>query len=448
MKLRTKIQVFASLFMLILMLLINTSIYYLFYRISADNDLEQLESQTETIVSALNKNPDIAENALLRAYVPADGMIRVIKETGEPFMILRKPDAETELPSEFSSSGVQEVIKWDSEASIAVIKQPIIWDDGNVVTLEVSKQLVGLHETMTTLLYVVIVASILMLIPSILGGRALSTFLLRPINKFIQTMRENTTQENWRKIDLQGRSKDELYQMEVTFNEMIDHLKANFQKQEQFVSDASHELKTPIAIVKSYAELLKRRGQERPEVFQEAVSAIDSEADRMQQLVEQMLLLAKNENETSLETVNFVMLCKKAVAHFIGAYGRSIDLAIDADNIYVQANRDQLKQIIYILIDNAIKYSDDVINVSISQQDLDAVLQVQDFGPGIPEAQKDKIFDRFYRVDKARSRDTGGTGLGLAIAKAIVDIHDGVIDVETSVGNGSTFIVKLPLVKK
>src|SRR5699024_12622437 len=126
----------------------------------------------------------------------------------------------------------------------------------------------------------------------------LGRFMLRPINILIQSMQANSRRAEWRKIEVQGHSKDELHQMELTFNEMIDHLKANYQKQEQFVSDASHEMNTPISIVKSYAQLLKRRGKERPELFDEAVEAIDSEADRMQLLVETMFLLAKNEVET------------------------------------------------------------------------------------------------------------------------------------------------------
>src|SRR5699024_4349451 len=127
--------------------------------------------------------------------------------------------------------------------------------------------------------------------------------ILRPIvikaNKEIKRKEEVNTadQANWQKIDVENRSHDELYEMEQTFNEMIERLKENYEKQEVFVSDASHELKTPISIVKSYAQLMHRRGDKHPELISESVQAINTEADRMQQLVEQLLLLVKNEND-------------------------------------------------------------------------------------------------------------------------------------------------------
>src|SRR5690606_3553201 len=167
-----------------------------------------------------------------------------------------------------------------------------------------------LEETMRTLLYVLIAASIIMLIPSIIGGNLLSKFILRPIKELIDTMKENTKEEKWTTIELQNKSKDELYEMEKTFNDMIAHLKENFEKQEVFVSDASHELKTPISIIKSYAELMKRRGKSHPEVYEESVEAIDTEADRMQQLVKQLLDLAKNKQSVPSAALDVVKLAK------------------------------------------------------------------------------------------------------------------------------------------
>src|SRR5699024_4189534 len=161
----------------------------------------------------------------------------------------------------------------------------------------------------------------------------------------------------------ENRSKDELYEIEKTFNDMMNHLKDSFQKQEIFVSNASHELKTPISIIKSYAQLLQRRGKTHPEVFDESVYAIDSEADRMEQLVHQMLLLAKNRENVILEKIDFTNLCKKTVMKFKSAYNRSISLNISSTVMYVKGNKDQLQQVIYILLDNALKYSDKNVEV-------------------------------------------------------------------------------------
>ncbi len=446
MKLRTKIQLFSSLFMIILIILINTSIYFLFYKISANSELEQLDEQMTTIVENLNRYPDIAQNELLNAYVPTDGMIRVIQADGSPLInTLTKQSEFTSLPKKYTTKEIHEIVKRDDGTNVAVIEKPIIWTDGQIVTLQISKHLMALKETMRTLFFVLMVASILMLIPIIIAGNILGRFLLRPIHALIQTMQANSRQAAWKKIEVQSSSNDELQQMELTFNEMIDHLKANYQKQEQFVSDASHEMNTPISIVKSYAQLLKRRGKERPELFDEAVEAIDSEADRMQLLVEQMLLLAKNQMETVRTNIEITELCKAVRKTFIGAYARDIHMKSPEQPIIIHGNEDQLKQVIYILLDNALKYSDKEVELNISERDNQAIVEVTDFGSGIAPEDLERIFDRFYRIDKARSRETGGTGLGLSIAKTIVNDHGGNLSVASELKRGTTFTISLPI---
>lgn len=447
MKLRTKIQLFSSLFMIFLIILINTSIYFLFYKTSANSELEQLAEQMTTIVETLNSNSDIAQNELLDAYVPTDGMIRVVQSDGSSLInTLTKQEKFTSLPKKYTTTEIHEIVKRDDGTNVAVIEKPIIWDDGQIVTLQISKHLMALKETMHTLFFVLMIASIFMLLPIIIAGNILGRFLLRPIHTLIQTMQANSQRAEWKKIEVQSSSKDELHQMELTFNEMIDHLKENYQRQEQFVSDASHEMNTPISIVKSYAQLLKRRGKERPELFDEAVEAIDSEADRMQLLVEQMLLLAKNQVETKRENIEVIGLCEAVRKQFVGAYEREIMIITSEQRIIVHGNEDQLKQVIYILLDNALKYSDKKVELNISRHDNQALIKVNDFGAGIASEDLERIFDRFYRIDKARSRETGGTGLGLSIAKTIVNAHGGLLSVSSQLDIGTTFTITLPLV--
>src|SRR5699024_8986972 len=155
----------------------------------------------------------------------------------------------------------------------------------------------------------------------------------------------------------------------------------------------------PISIVKSYAELLKRRGKERTEVFDEAVEAIDSEADRMQLLVEQMLLLAKNQVETESTSIDVLELCNAGRRQVSGAYKREIKVITSDDSIIIYGNEDQLKQVIYKLLDNALKYSDQEIILNIFKQNEQAIIDVTDFGSGIASKDLERIFDRFYRVD-------------------------------------------------
>ena len=449
MKLRTKIQLFSSLFMFLLILLINTSIYFLFYHLSADSELDQLEMQTTDIVETLKSYPDIAQGELLKAFVPTDGMIRVITKDGDPIVTFTKESEYTSLPKSYTTVESHEISKRADGTNVAVITKPIIWGDGEIVTLQISKHLLALQVTMRTLFYVLLIASVMILIPTVIAGNVLGRFLLRPIQALIQTMKANTKEADWKKIEMPNRSKDELYQMEKTFNEMIEQLKENFQKQEQFVSNASHELKTPISIMKSYAQLLKRRGKERPEIFDEAVQAIDSESDHMQLLVEQMLSLAKHQNqeEATRANVDVISLCESVRKTFAGAYMRDITLKTTSNSMIIYGNEEQIKQVIYILIDNALKYSDQEVILDISGQDRYVTIKVIDFGSGIAPEEQNRIFDRFYRIDKARSRETGGTGLGLPIAQSIVHAHDGTLTVTSEQGKGTTFIMTLPTSK-
>src|SRR5699024_4272123 len=144
MKIRTKIQLFSSLFMLLLILLINTSIYFLFYHLSANNELEQLEEQTIDIFETLVTYPDIVQVELLKALVPTDGMIRVIAKDGEPIITFTKESEYTSLPKEYMTSESHEIIKRNDGTNVAVVTKPIIWSDGEIVTLQVSKHLLVL----------------------------------------------------------------------------------------------------------------------------------------------------------------------------------------------------------------------------------------------------------------------------------------------------------------
>lgn len=454
MKLKTKIQLFSSLFMLILILIINTVIYGLFYKTSANTELESLTDSANDFVQAYvkmykknagdsNDKTGILYDYLLEAYLPSHGMIRIIGDDGKIIGQKMKRSQDEKRKATFVSTEKKSIVK-EKDDYVAVVSKPIIWENGQVVTLQMTQRLITLKENMHALFYVLIVSSLLILIPTIIGGRILSSFLLKPVQELIQAMKENQQTKVWRKIEMKNRSKDEIYDMETTFNEMIDNLQDNFQKQELFVSDASHELKTPISIVKSYAQLLRRRGLKDPKLVLEAIEAIESEADRMQKLVEQMLLLAKSELEQEKEKVNVTKLCQAAIKSFKGAYKRDIHFHHDQTIAWVNGNPHQLQQIIYILIDNALKYSENQIDVSLFQYNGRVIFRVKDYGQGISKEDTDHLFDRFYRVDKARSRNTGGTGLGLPIAKTIAEVHQGTLAVDSKLGEGSVFTLELP----
>ncbi len=446
MKLKTKIQLFSSLFMLLLILLVNTSIYFLFYKISAENELSRLSNETNTIVETLQANPDVPRSQLLKAFVPENGIIRVIDQNGEELIpTITKSESYTQLAYEFIDHEKRTIEKDEQGHYIAVVMKPIIWENGEVATLQVANFLIALDEMMHTLFYVLVAASLIILIPTVIAGNLLSKFVIQPIQKLIETMKINIHDKNWQLIEVENESKDELYEMVTTFNELMRQLKESFKKQEQFVSDASHELKTPLSIIKSYAELLKRRGKANPELITESIDVIEQEAERMQLLVNQLLDLAKNKQAFPHEPIDLVPLVKKVHRIFADAYDRKIHLDIAEKSVLIKGNEKQIEQVVYILLSNAIKYSEKEIALHLYVKQQFAVLDVIDKGIGIPEEEQKRIFDRFYRIDKARSRQTGGTGLGLAIANEIVKHHGGTIEVVSEIGKGSTFTVNIPM---
>ncbi|WP_152656165.1 HAMP domain-containing histidine kinase [Oceanobacillus sp. CFH 90083] len=460
MTLRKKIILFSSVFMFLVIVISHTAIYFLFYRTASSGEIDQLSVQADALVEGLARSNSISEEArsdLLSAYLPANGMIRIIDETGADIIpIQTKSQQYQNLEKNYTASETSRIVQDnDTGSNFAIIEKPVIWENGDIVTVQVANELVYLDETMETLTYVLFFSSAVILIPTIIASIALSRFLLTPIQKLKDTMRRNIHNKNWQKIDVESRfkgenwqksnvekrSKDEIYEMEITFNEMIDSLKENFEKQEAFVSNASHELKTPIQIIKSYAQLIERQGKKRPELLDESVGAIDSEADRMQNLVEQLLLLAKHKSENKKQGVNIQEVVEQVIQTFQKAYPeRRIQFDIEEGNYETFGNIDQLKQIPYILIENALKYSEGDVLVSMYSDVKKSFIRFKDFGEGIASEDQEKIFDRFYRVDRARNRETGGTGLGLAIAKEIIEAHGGEITVESEVGQGSTFI--------
>src|SRR5699024_11704894 len=181
------------LFMLVLILLFRSSIYYLFHTISLDSELDDLNTQTNEIVETLNGNPDIPRNELLDAYVPTEGMIRVIDENGN-YVIPQKMKkyAYRELPSNYSTNEIRSVISMNDQPDFATVAKPIIWEDGNIVTLQVYKHLTGHASTMETLFYVLVVASLIMLIPTIVAGIFLSRFITRPVQELTAAMKERS----------------------------------------------------------------------------------------------------------------------------------------------------------------------------------------------------------------------------------------------------------------
>jgi len=297
-----------------------------------------------------------------------------------------------------------------------------------------------------TLRFILFAVTFVATIPIIVSSQLLGKLIMDPITALTKTMEEITKSGQFKRIPMNQQTKDELEQMGKSFNHMIDLLETNFTKQEQFVSNASHELRTPLTVIESYASLLKRRGIDKPEIFHEAVDAIHAEAVRMREMTEQLLLLAKPNEQWNLDfrSLSLTRIAKATTKSFEQAYDREIALN-DTEEVFVMSDEQKLKQLLYIILENAVKYSEEIITVTIGKQNKEGFIRVSDKGIGIPEEDLPKIFDRFYRVDQARNRKYGGTGLGLSLAKEIAKAIHATIEVESSLGVGTNVTIRLPL---
>ncbi len=241
----------------------------------------------------------------------------------------------------------------------------------------------------------------------------------------------------------------ELEGLEVAVNNLIQRMRDSYLQQARFVSDASHELRTPIAVIKGYADMLDRWGKTDEKVLEESIEAIKSESEHMNHLVEQLLFLARG--DTGRAKMEFTDFDLAALLHEVydeysmidSAHAFSIEAAAP---IPLYGDQSMIKQTSRILIDNAIKYTPQGGSIAIRAQNLfaGASFSVQDSGIGISETAAPHIFERFYRADSSRARETGGTGLGLSIAKWIVDKHRGSFEIVSREELGTRITVTLP----
>lgn len=251
-----------------------------------------------------------------------------------------------------------------------------------------------------------------------------------------------------RRIQVAGAQK-EMNALTEAINAMLERIDRAYRSQARFVSDASHELRTPIAVVRGYADMLDRWGKNDPAAAQEAIDAIKSEAASMQNLVEQLLFLARGDNNnTPLRPEPFDLT---AVASQLIKEAQMIDDKHTfegrwEDAVPIVADPGLIKQAARVLLDNAVKYSPagGCIRVAVGLRDGKAAFSVEDEGQGIPPADIPHVFERFYRTDQSRARQTGGTGLGLSIAKWIVDRHGGSFEVVSREDVGTRFTMLLP----
>lgn len=281
-----------------------------------------------------------------------------------------------------------------------------------------------------------------------LGGGWLAARAIRPITAMTATAQSISAQNLTQRIDLHDTA-TELGQLAVVLNGTFDRLQAAFEQQSRFTADASHELRTPLAVILAHTELALSRIRS-PDEYRTALETCQRASTRMKSLIEGLLMLARFDSKRAvLETTEFelaqvVFECVELLQPLCEP--RHIQIKTELDSVRIRADRSRISQVITNLLTNAIRYNKDSgsVKIGISALNGGTLISVSDTGQGIAEDELPHIFERFYRVDKARTRVEGGSGLGLSICKTIVEAHGGTIRVSSELQTGTLVEVRLP----
>jgi two-component system OmpR family sensor kinase len=443
---------------------------------------DNLLSSTATILA--QENPELIESKILAKTMtlprlPSDYMIAVLDPRGQTiFRIMATDSSQNQLPdlTQLSRDTVMRIggtpfdldrhgnageVNIDARDSWRVVAKPFRNFPGSVVValpnstnLELLRQYRAIGGGFGFLL---------------LGLSGLSIWLtiagaLRPLREVERTAQLVSSGDlSQRLIERPGNT--EIARLNRSLNTMLDSLESSVASRNKtvaqmrrFVADASHELRTPLVSVRGYAELYRQGALKKKSEVQEAMSRIESEAIRMSSLVESLLTLARLDENQKLETteIDLAQLVRDVIKQDVST-DKQIKLSLlttsgakfpEDQNLIAEVNEGQLRQVLVNLIENAKRFSTKKgsIEIAIGEKSEDEIIiEVIDHGEGIPKQLRDKIFERFYRADNSRNRETGGTGLGLSIVQQIITLHKGRIEVRDTPGGGATFRIRLPI---
>jgi heavy metal sensor kinase len=321
---------------------------------------------------------------------------------------------------------------------------------GAPILIETGANMEPLFHLLHSLVLILSIVMPVILIAAAIGGHLLMAGPLRPVVALTEKAESIGRKELGERLPI-IHSGDELERLSLALNRMIDRLEEALAHNQRFSADASHELRTPLTIIHGELEALL----EIPGLDTQAVEGISSaldESDRMSRIVHNLMTISRLDSggeRMEMRPVEMTSVVKATLDHMsLLADEKGIQVTCNAETpLWVTGDAMRLKQVIVNIVDNAIKYTPDSgrIEVILEAKEDQAVLAVADTGIGIPAESLPFVFERFYRTDKARSRESGGTGLGLAIVKAICTAHNGAVSVESIENKGSTFRVRLPL---
>ena len=388
--------------------------------------------------------------------IPEREMVRVLDSSGN---LVASPYGRSEDLLPLSAEGLETLQNkgewWQTDLvkdqRMLIYSRPILAEDQVTYILQVARPLTERDNTLQSLGTTLVMASLVTLVVAFGIGWIFSGIVMKPIRHMTQTAKSIGEEGDLtRRVNYKG-PQDEVGQLATTFNTMLARLQDSYLRvahalelQRNFVADVSHELRTPLTTLRGNLELLRRTPPIPAEEQTDIQNDMVDESDRLIRLVNELLTLARADAAKNLkqEKIEALPVLQETIRQALQNYnGRHVSLDI-SENPRLLGDRDAFKQIILILLDNALKYSRDGINISALKQESRIEIRIRDYGKGLPPEKLEHIFDRFYRMEEDAS--IAGFGLGLAIAKSLVEAQGGEISMTSEEGEGSEVLLRFP----
>jgi heavy metal sensor kinase len=457
----TKITCFYAAVLLLVLILTSTltglGVFFSFYHqaeveleISMNHVLDVME-QGRSLDMDFGRDDLVLPGVVLRI---TDSQGKIVYENDSHYPPLRRIEEHTEKNPPFWANKNMQVVQLRN-ATLYHARMDVEYR-GQVYNMHFFRTITAEKHFLETLQKILFLMTILGFFLALLAGFFVSRRILQPIREMTATARKIEV-ENMDKRIVVPPARDELSELAQTFNHMLDRLEGGFEQQKRFVSDASHELRTPVTVILGYSDLLSRWGRADEAVLDEGISSIRSEAENMQQLIEKLLFLARaDQNRQVLHKENIEL------SELLEDIMRKMQLVTKNHSVELLQNDDGMmygdlvtvRQMFRIFLDNSTKYTPQGGRITVKSERVEnedgLFMQVAlaDNGIGIDKKDQQKVFERFYRVDTSRTKAQGvsGTGLGLSIASWIAQQHDIEIRLESELGKGTTIYLQIPLV--
>jgi heavy metal sensor kinase len=419
--------------------------------------------ETKELAAVLSRNPNeinflmkFEDEVMTRKYYPF--FFRILDKDGGPLYISKgfreigyEANDRVIINARNGKETLEDVRSPGRRTPFRMISTPFYSDGRLTYIVQLATHLHYVRKSLSVFKSNILAALPIILVLGSLGGWLLARKSLSPIGYIASKAQSITSQNLSERLTPRG-TDDEMDDLIRTINGMIARLETSFQRMAEFTADASHELKTPLCAMRGEAEVLLSKGRTAEE-YQEALAHLIEQFDRLNQMIDDLILLSKSDSsqvELKMVPLRLDLLIKNIGDLFqVLAEQKNISFIIGSfQDVMVMGDKMRLQQLFTNLIDNAIKFtSEGVVHITMEKNEEVVLVKIRDTGIGIPKEEQEKIFKRFYRVDKSRSRETAGVGLGLSIAEWIAYAHHGRIEVESELNQGSTFTVYLPLQK-